>query len=93
MDLEFEAHSLANKAMDTLHPNSTFIPGVSQIPVTGKVFGGPEIQAAINASMAFWLTSGPYTESFESRFAKVVGEFGVIGKFACCFNIDESKTW
>ena len=73
MDLEIEAHSLANKAMDSLHPNSTFIPGVSQIPVTGKVFGSPEIQAAINASMAFWLTSGPYTESFESRFAKVVG--------------------
>lgn len=73
MDLEFEAHSLADRAMDTLHPNSAFIPGVSQIPVTGKVFGSPEIQAAISASMAFWLTSGPYTEAFESRFAKVVG--------------------
>lgn len=73
MDLEFEAHSLANKAIDALHPSMAFIPGVSQIPVTGKVFGSPEIQAAINASMAFWLTSGPYTESFESRFAKVVG--------------------
>ena len=73
MDLEFEAHSLANKAMDSLHADSVFTPGVSPIPVTGKVFGSPEIQAAINASMAFWLTSGPYTETFESRFAKVVG--------------------
>jgi CDP-6-deoxy-D-xylo-4-hexulose-3-dehydrase len=73
MDLEFEAHSLANKAMDSLHANSGFTPGISPIPVTGKVFGSPEIQAAINASMAFWLTSGPYTEIFESKFAKVVG--------------------
>jgi CDP-6-deoxy-D-xylo-4-hexulose-3-dehydrase len=73
MDLEFEAHSLANKAMDSLHANSGFTPGISPIPVTGKVFGSPEIQAAINASMAFWLTSGPYTETFESKFAKVVG--------------------
>jgi len=73
MDLEFEARSLAIKAMETLHPNSAFIPGVSQIQVTGKVFGSPEIQAAINASMAFWLTSGPYTECFEGRFAKLVG--------------------
>jgi CDP-6-deoxy-D-xylo-4-hexulose-3-dehydrase len=73
MDLELEALSLADKAMDTLHLDSTFIPGVSQIPVTGKVFGRSEIQAAICASMAFWLTSGPYTAKFESQFAKTVG--------------------
>ncbi len=41
--------------------------------MTGKVFGAEEIEAAIEASMDFWLTSGPYTEKFESRFAKVVG--------------------
>jgi CDP-6-deoxy-D-xylo-4-hexulose-3-dehydrase len=73
MDLEIEALSLANKAMQVLHPSSPFIPGVSSIPVTGKVFGSPEIQAAVSASMDFWLTSGPYTESFESRFARLVG--------------------
>jgi CDP-6-deoxy-D-xylo-4-hexulose-3-dehydrase len=73
MDLEIEALSLANKAMETLHPDSQFIPGVSPVPVTGKVFGSPEIHAAVSASLDFWLTSGPYTESFENRFAKVVG--------------------
>lgn len=73
MDLEIEALFLANKAMKALHPNSPFIPGVSPVPVTGKVFGSSEIQAAVSASMAFWLTSGPYTETFESRFAKEVG--------------------
>jgi CDP-4-dehydro-6-deoxyglucose reductase, E1 len=73
MDLEIEALSLANKAMETLHPDSQFIPGVSPVPVTGKVFGSSEIHAAVSASLDFWLTSGPYTESFESRFAKVIG--------------------
>ena len=73
MDLEFEALSLANKAMETLHPDSQFISGVSPVPVTGKVFGSSEIHAAVSASLDFWLTSGPYTESFESRFAKVIG--------------------
>ena len=29
--------------------------------------------AAVSASLDFWLTSGPYTEKFESRFAKTVG--------------------
>ena len=55
------------------HPASVFVPGVSNIPVTGKVFGEQELSAAVEASLDFWLTSGPYTEKFESRFAKTVG--------------------
>jgi CDP-6-deoxy-D-xylo-4-hexulose-3-dehydrase len=43
------------------------------VPVTGKVYGEAEITAAVQASLDFWLTSGPYTEKFESRFAKTVG--------------------
>jgi CDP-6-deoxy-D-xylo-4-hexulose-3-dehydrase len=63
----------ATVAMEALHPTSNFIAGESAIPVTGKVFGKEEIQAAMLASADFWLTSGPYTERFESRFAKTVG--------------------
>jgi CDP-4-dehydro-6-deoxyglucose reductase, E1 len=55
------------------HPENEFLPGESPVPVTGKVFGLPEINAAVEASIDFWLTSGPYTEKFESRFAKTVG--------------------
>ena len=55
------------------HPILDFVPGESQIPVTGKVFGENEILNAISASIDFWLTSGPYTEEFESAFAKLVG--------------------
>jgi CDP-6-deoxy-D-xylo-4-hexulose-3-dehydrase len=63
----------ATVAMESLHPTSNFIAGESAIPVTGKVFGKEEIQAAMLASADFWLTSGPCTERFESRFAKTVG--------------------
>jgi CDP-6-deoxy-D-xylo-4-hexulose-3-dehydrase len=31
------------------------------------------LNAAVEASLDFWLTSGPYTEKFEGRFAKTVG--------------------
>jgi CDP-4-dehydro-6-deoxyglucose reductase, E1 len=55
------------------HPKLDFVPGISQIAVTGKVFGVEEVTAAVQASLDFWLTSGPYTEKFESRFAKFVG--------------------
>jgi CDP-6-deoxy-D-xylo-4-hexulose-3-dehydrase len=60
-------------AMASRHPASLFVPGKSAIPVTGKVFGHEELTAAVQASLDFWLTSGPYTEQFEQRFAKTVG--------------------
>jgi len=55
------------------HPQKEFVAGESPVPVTGKVFGAEEITAGVNAVLDFWLTSGPYTELFESRFAKTVG--------------------
>ena len=72
-ELESSASSLAKQAMVLLHPEKPFIPGESTVPVTGKVFGTPEIENAVRASLDFWLTSGPYTEQFESRFSKIVG--------------------
>lgn len=64
---------LASQAMALKHPARTFIAGESSVPVTGKVFGEEEILSAFKASADFWLTSGPYTDAFESRFAKKVG--------------------
>jgi CDP-6-deoxy-D-xylo-4-hexulose-3-dehydrase len=55
------------------HAKSNFIPGESAVPVTGKVFGVAELEAAVEASLDFWLTAGPYTEKFERHFAKSVG--------------------
>lgn len=70
---EEEIESLANRAYYDLHKIEQFVPGETNIPVTGKVFGKEELIAATKASLDFWLTSGPYTVEFESRFAKVVG--------------------
>jgi CDP-6-deoxy-D-xylo-4-hexulose-3-dehydrase len=64
---------LVATALRERHEAKVFTPGESTIPVTGKVFGAPELTAAVEASLDFWLTSGPYTEKFERRLAKVVG--------------------
>jgi CDP-6-deoxy-D-xylo-4-hexulose-3-dehydrase len=72
-DHALAVNDLVSHAMRSQHPRSKFIPGESILPVTGKVFGKEELSAAVEASLAFWLTSGPYTEKFESRFAKTVG--------------------
>jgi CDP-6-deoxy-D-xylo-4-hexulose-3-dehydrase len=72
-DLRVSINNLVSHALAELHPANSFIAGETSIPVTGKVFGQEELSAAVEASLDFWLTAGPYTEKFESRFAKTVG--------------------
>jgi CDP-6-deoxy-D-xylo-4-hexulose-3-dehydrase len=64
---------LVAREFKSRHTASEFLPGTTPIPVTGKYFGPEEIEAAVNASLDFWLTAGPETEIFESEFAKRVG--------------------
>jgi CDP-6-deoxy-D-xylo-4-hexulose-3-dehydrase len=71
--LDLKIGQLVADALTELHSVKEFLPGETNIPVTGKVFGKEELSAAVQASLDFWLTSGPYTEKFESRFAKTVG--------------------
>lgn len=72
-ELGLSISNLVKQGIEMLHPNIPFAPGETSVPVTGKVFGAPEIERAVKASLDFWLTSGPYSLDFESRFAKVVG--------------------
>lgn len=72
-NLELEILQLASTAFRQIHSPVQFIPGESNIPVSGKVFGVEELVAATKASLEFWLTAGPYSEKFESRFARTVG--------------------
>jgi CDP-6-deoxy-D-xylo-4-hexulose-3-dehydrase len=72
-NLDSKIDHLVSEAFAELHPSKPFTAGETNIPVTGKVFGKEELTAATKASLDFWLTSGPYTEAFESRFAKMVG--------------------
>lgn len=72
-DINEAISGLVAEVMESRHLQGAFIPGETTIPVTGKVFGHEELKAAVQASLDFWLTSGPYTEQFESRFAKTVG--------------------
>jgi CDP-6-deoxy-D-xylo-4-hexulose-3-dehydrase len=72
-NLDSKIDRLVADAFSELHSPKSFVAGETNIPVTGKVFGEPELRAAAKASLDFWLTSGPHTEEFESRFAKIVG--------------------
>lgn len=68
-----DINDLVSEALLTRHLTPEFVPGIISVPVTGKVFGAPELSAAVEASLDFWLTSGPYTQDFESKLAKRMG--------------------
>ena len=53
-----------------------FIPGQTQVPVSGRVFGAAEIQSLVDSALDFWLTSGRFAEQFESEFASFCGVGG-----------------
>jgi CDP-6-deoxy-D-xylo-4-hexulose-3-dehydrase len=50
-----------------------FAPGVSTIPYAGRVFNEDEVEAAISATLDFWLTLGPEGEAFEKELAGFLG--------------------
>ena len=65
--------SLVQAALKARHFPKPFISGDSSVPVSGKVFGAEELTAAVEASLDFWLTAGPYAEKFERSLARTVG--------------------
>lgn len=50
-----------------------FEPGISPVPVSGRVFDEEEVTRLVDSSLDFWLTTGRFAEEFEKRFAKWFG--------------------
>jgi CDP-6-deoxy-D-xylo-4-hexulose-3-dehydrase len=54
-------------------PSQPFVPGVTPVPVSGKVFDGDDLRNLVDASLDFWLTTGRYAAEFEAAFAAFMG--------------------
>jgi CDP-6-deoxy-D-xylo-4-hexulose-3-dehydrase len=54
-------------------PEKTFVPGLTPVPVSGKVFDGEDLRNLVDASLDFWLTTGRFAEQFEREFAAFMG--------------------
>jgi len=50
-----------------------FIPGVSDVPVSGKVIGTSELKNMVEASLDGWLTTGRFNQKFEEGLANFLG--------------------
>ncbi len=55
------------------HAPEPFVPGVSAVPVSGKVYGAEDMQSLVDSALDFWLTSGRFNSAFESRLGAFLG--------------------
>lgn len=53
--------------------DTTFIPGKTYIPASGKVFDENEIENAVSAAKDGWWTEGRFAKEFEREFARFLG--------------------
>ena len=54
-------------------PAKKFVPGISPVPVSGKVFDTEELIYGVEAILDGWWTEGRYAKAFEKEFAKYLG--------------------
>ena len=50
-----------------------FIPGKTLVKYAGRVYDEKEVQAAVEASLDFWLTEGPMVYGFQDDLARKIG--------------------
>jgi CDP-6-deoxy-D-xylo-4-hexulose-3-dehydrase len=63
----------------TRSTKQTFIPGKTPVRYAGRVFDEKEIQAAVEASLDFWLTEGRFAEEFQAELASKIGtEYAIL---------------
>jgi len=68
VEIKKEIRELIKKFVEIKHPENTpFIPGISSVPVTGKVFDYKEIVELVSAGLDFWLTDGDYADLFSDK--------------------------
>jgi len=72
-DLRERIRALVGEYYREAFPASEFVPGSSQIPISGRVFDEQELELLVDSSLDFWLTTGRFAEQFEREFAKFVG--------------------
>ncbi|WP_336486650.1 lipopolysaccharide biosynthesis protein RfbH [Methylobacterium nigriterrae] len=58
---------------EAAHQSQPFRPGVSPVPVSGRVYGVGEMQLLVESALDFWLTTGRFNEAFEAKLARYLG--------------------
>jgi CDP-6-deoxy-D-xylo-4-hexulose-3-dehydrase len=71
--LRSEILELVSDYHDVAFAPTEFRAGETQIHFAGRVFDAQELINLVDASLDFWLTTGPYAQRFERSFARLFG--------------------
>jgi len=61
---------LSARYAELAHAPQPFHPGGSPVPVSGKVYGAPEMVNLVDSALEFWLTTGRFNDEFETKLAQ-----------------------
>lgn len=70
--LRTEILDLVKRYAEQAHAPQPFVPGKTPVPVSGKVYGAPELQFLVESALDFWLTTGRFNDAFEERLAGIL---------------------
>jgi CDP-4-dehydro-6-deoxyglucose reductase, E1 len=73
MDIKKEILNLVDQFAVDKFSQKEFIPGVTPVPVSGKVLDAEELKYMVEASLDGWLTTGRFNKEFEEKIASFVG--------------------
>jgi CDP-4-dehydro-6-deoxyglucose reductase, E1 len=54
-------------------PAVEFKPGITPVPVSGKVIDAADVSAVVDSALDGWFTTGRFAEDFERKLARFVG--------------------
>jgi CDP-6-deoxy-D-xylo-4-hexulose-3-dehydrase len=73
LKIKDQIFNLVNDYSKINFKNKEFIPGESEVPVSGKVIGNLELKNMVEASLDGWLTTGRFNDQFEKKLANFLG--------------------
>jgi CDP-6-deoxy-D-xylo-4-hexulose-3-dehydrase len=72
-ELRTQISNLVAEYASLSYAETSFNPGETPIPPSGKLIGASELQNMVEASLDGWLTAGRFNESFERQLAQFIG--------------------
>jgi CDP-6-deoxy-D-xylo-4-hexulose-3-dehydrase len=69
-DLREQMHGLVEQYHSAAFAPRVFRPGISAVPVAGRVFDAEDMRHLLDATLDFWLTTGRFAAEFEQNFAE-----------------------
>jgi CDP-6-deoxy-D-xylo-4-hexulose-3-dehydrase len=72
-DLRAAIMRLVDEYCAAVHRGKAFLPGQSDVPVSGRVFDSSDVRSLVDSALEFWLTSGRFNEQFQADLARRIG--------------------